>query len=145
VSARFLLDTNALSEPLRPAPDAQFLSRFSEHRSVLAIAAPAWHEALFGLQRMPPGRKRDAVDGYLHGVIAPTVDVLPYDAEAARWHAVERARLERAGRRVPFADGTIAAVAVRFGIPLVTRNRRDFEGFAGLEVVDWTAPPPAAR
>ena len=137
MSAQFLLDTNALREPLRPRPNAAFLSRFELHRTTLAVAAPAWHEALFGLFRMDPGRKRDEVEDFLNHVLLPTIDILPYDGEAARWHAVERARLEREGRPIPFADGMIAAVGVRFGLTVVTHNRRDFERFAGLSIVDW--------
>ncbi|MES2641901.1 MAG: type II toxin-antitoxin system VapC family toxin [Myxococcota bacterium] len=137
MSARFLLDTNALREPLRPSPNGRFLTRFEQHRASLAIAAPVWHEALFGLNRMPPGRKRDEVDDFLHNVIHPSIDILPYDAEAARWHAVERARLESEGRPVPFADGMVASVAARFGLTMVTHNVRDFERFSGISVVDW--------
>jgi tRNA(fMet)-specific endonuclease VapC len=139
VNARFLLDTNALREPLRPAPHPGFLTRFAQHRWSLAVAAPTWHEALFGLHRLPAGRKRDEVDDFLHHVVQPTMEILPYDTDAARWHAIERARLESAGRPAPFADGTIAAVAVRFGLTLVTHNRKDFEGFSGLVLSDWLA------
>lgn len=137
MSARFLLDTNALREPMRPQPNAGFLWRFEQHRFCLAIAAPAWHEALFGMHRMPAGRRRDEVDDFLNSVLLPTVDILPYDADAARWHALERARLERAGTPLPFADGLIAAVAARFGLTVVTHNLADFNRFAGIPVEDW--------
>lgn len=137
MTARFLLDANALSEPLRPNPNATFLKRFHQHRASLAIPAPVWHEALFGLHRMAAGRRRDAVADFLHGAVLPAIDVLPYDAEAARWHAIERARLEKVGSSIPFADGMVAAVAVRFGMTLVTHNVRDFERVSGLSFVDW--------
>lgn len=137
MTPRFLLDTNALSEPMRPAPNAGFLRMFERHRMDLALASPVWHEAMFGLHRMPLGEKRDRVDAYLYNVIRPSVDILPYDAEAARWHAIERARLEKAGTPVPFADGMVAAVAVRFGLTVVTHNIRDFERLTGVLLVDW--------
>lgn len=140
MNARFLLDTHALREPLRPLPNAGFLKKFRQYRACLAVAAPTWHEALFGLYRMPPGRKREDIDDFLNNVILPTVDFLPYDDEAARWHAVARARLEREGCPIPFADGMIASVAARFGITVVTHNVRDFERFAGLSIVDWMDP-----
>lgn len=41
--------------------------------------------------------EREDIDDFLNNVILPTVDFLPYDDEAARWHAVARARLEREG------------------------------------------------
>lgn len=137
MNARFVLDTNALREPMRPAPNRAFLAKFQQHRSCLAVAAPAWHEALFGMHRMPAGRKRDEVDDFLHSVMLPTIDILPYDADAARWHAIERARLERDGRPIPFADGMIAAVAARFGLTVVTHNVGDFSRFSGLSIEDW--------
>lgn len=140
MTARFLLDTNAIREPLRPEPHPMFLTRFQMHCASLAIAAPAWHECLFWLFRMPPGRKRSQVDAFLHGVLLPTVDILPYDAEAARWYAAERARLETMGRSVAFADGMIAAVGVRFGLTIVAHNTKDFEPFSNVVVTDWRAP-----
>ena len=140
MSARFLLDANAIREPLRPTPHPGFLVKFQMHGSSLAIAAPAWHECLFGLFRMAPGRKKEQVDEFLHHVLLPTVDILPYEVDAARWHAEERARLEREGRSSPFADGMIAAVAVRFGLTIVTHNLKDFEPFSNVSVVDLCAP-----
>lgn len=86
---------------------------------------------------MPAGRKREEVDDFLNSVMLPTIEILPYDAEAARWHALERARLERAGRPIPFADGMIAAVAARFGLTIVTHNVADFSPFAGLSIENW--------
>jgi tRNA(fMet)-specific endonuclease VapC len=75
---------------------------------------------------MPAGRKPDAVADYLHGSILPSVGILLYDAEAARGNAIERARLAVVGRSIPFADGLVAAVAVRFDLTLVTHNGQDF-------------------
>jgi tRNA(fMet)-specific endonuclease VapC len=63
--------------------------------------------------------------------------ILPYDADAADWHAAERARLAFAGRVPPFVDGQIAAIAVTRGLTLVTANVADFRPFAGLTVIDW--------
>lgn len=137
MNARFLLDTNAISEPARPTPDPAFMGRFELHRHVLATAAPAWHEALYGLQSIPPGRKRDTIERYLLGTLLPTIEVLPYDEECAAWHAAERARLRAGGAPPPFADGQIAAVAARFELTLVTNNPSDFTRYTGLRIVNW--------
>jgi len=53
------------------------------------------------------------------------------------WPARERARLSKAGRRPPFVDGQIAAIAATNGLVLVTANPKDFTVFRGLEVTDW--------
>jgi tRNA(fMet)-specific endonuclease VapC len=63
--------------------------------------------------------------------------ILPYDASAAAWHARERARLTRRGKRPAFVDGQIAAIAAVNDLVLVTRNLRDFSGFSGLEIESW--------
>ena len=69
--------------------------------------------------------------------------VLPYDLKAAAWLGEERARLAGIGRPAPRTDGEIAAIAVSNGLTLVTRNTRDFEGFAGLALHDWFSDEPA--
>lgn len=70
--------------------------------------------------------------------------VLPYDGEAARWHARERARLERLGLTPAFVDGQIAAVAAVRGLVLVTRNVRQFEAFTDLRIENWFGADPSA-
>lgn len=65
------------------------------------------------------------------------MEVLPYDLEAATWHATERARLAARGRTPHFADGAIASIAYTRGLTLVTANVADFASFDGLELFDW--------
>lgn len=137
MSARYLLDTDALSEPLRPKPNGAFMAELREHSGSLAIAATTWHEALFGLRRLPEGARRQRIDEYLHEVVLATIPVLPYDVSAARWHAEQRARLEARGIKVPFADGQIAATAFVNGCDLVTFNARHFAAFEGLSLASW--------
>ena len=64
--------------------------------------------------------------------------MLDYDREAADWHALERARLRSTGKKPPFVDGQIAAIAFVNDLILVTSNVRDFEGFRGVQVQSWT-------
>ena len=59
---RFLLDTNALSEPVRPKPYARFLELLDAHRDECAIASVTWYEAVYGLSRLPSGRRRDVLE-----------------------------------------------------------------------------------
>ena len=133
---RYLLDTNVLSELARPHPDGVVLTRFDEVADDAAIASVVWHELRFGVLRLPAGRRRDALAAFVTG-LASRFPVLPYDQRAADWHAEERARLDRAGRSAPFADGQIAAVAVTNGLALVTRHVGDFADFAELAVESW--------
>ncbi len=133
----YLLDSNILSEPSRPRPNADVQSRMLACRGELCTAAPVLHEMHYGLARMPEGRRRQALTEYLEQALSRPLPVLPYDREAALWHAEERARLASAGRTPSFVDGQIAAIAKVNHLTLVTRNRDDFVGFAGLAVENW--------
>ena len=137
MTLRYLLDTNVVSEPMRPVPAAGILRRLEEHKGQLAIAAPVWHELRFGCELLPPSRRRDALESYLAEVVLPSLPILDYDRQAADWHARERSRLVRAGRTPPFADGQIAAVARVNELTLVTSDLTDFGSFEGLRLERW--------
>ena len=137
MNERFLLDTNALSEPTRPRPDPIFVQQFRTHAVESATAAPVLHELLFGCRRLPPSHRRTDIEHYIRDVVLGTMLVLPYDELAAQWHANERVRLTSIGLTPPYVDGQIAAIAATRGLTLVTANVADFQHFAGLTVVDW--------
>ena len=137
MSLLYLLDTNVISEPLRPAPNARVMRRLRAHEAEVAIPAPVWHELRFGSARLPRSQRRTTIDRYLEDVVLPNFPVLEYDREAADWHALERARLAALGRTPPFVDGQIAAISRVHGLTLVTANTHDFSGFEGLRVRSW--------
>lgn len=134
---RYLLDTNVVSEPLRPKPSPSVIRRLNEIDDDAAIAAPVWHELRFGCARLPPSRRRERFEHYIDTVVLANFPVLEYDREAADWHALERARLSALGGTPPFVDGQIAAIAYVNDMILVTTNTRDFRGFDGLRVESW--------
>jgi len=137
VSLRYLLDTNVVSEPSRPHPNPVILRKLLEHEGEIAIATVVWHELLFGLERLPPSRKKKAIEAYLFRIVRATMPVLAYDLDAAEWHARERARLVALGRPTSFPDGQIAAIAKVNNLTLVTANRSHFEVFNDLFIEDW--------
>lgn len=139
MTLRFLLDTNVLSEPLKPQPNSAVLSELDLHAEHVATASIVWHELLYGVAALPKGKRRSLGERYLQNVIAANIPVLSYDVPAASWHAHERARLVAAGRSPPFADGQIAAIAAVNGLTLVTSNVRDFSAFRDLRVACWHA------
>lgn len=132
----WLLDSNILSEALRPSPDALVMSQLARFDGELAIAAPIWHELRYGWLRMPDGQRKDAIGRYIQDVVA-TLPILPYDASAARIHAELRSKQEKMGLSLPFVDGQIAAIAMTHGLTLVTRNTKDFANIAGLRLDNW--------
>ena len=134
---RYLLDTNVVSQPASKVPSVGVLRKLTVVANQCAIAAPVWHELQFGCKRLPPGKRRDALQEYLADVVRKTFEILPYDELAAKLHAAERARLEEIGTTVPFVDGQIAAIAQANELVLVTDNVRDFAPFAALTVENW--------
>ncbi len=137
MSRRFLLDTNVLSEPLRPSPNPKVMEKLRQHDKVIATATIVWHELLFGCNRLPESNKRKAIKQYLLEVVQPNIPLLPYDANAAAWHAAERTRLVSIGKTPAFADGQIAAIAKVNNLILVTNNVSDYADFQELQVENW--------
>jgi tRNA(fMet)-specific endonuclease VapC len=66
------------------------------------------------------------------------LQILPYDQEAATWHAKERSRLTKSGRPPLTADDQIAAIAHVNDLILVTANVTNFRRFKDLAVEDWS-------
>ena len=139
---RYLLDTNVLSEPTRPSPDAGVQFHLRAHRHEVCAGAPILHEMQYGLARMPDGARKRQLVRYLQDVLRQPLTILPYDRDAALWHAEERARLTAGGQTPPYVDGQIAAIAATNDLTLVTRNTDDFADFANLRVANWFGRPP---
>lgn len=133
----YLLDTNIVSEPLRPEPHRVVLENLRLHQEVLAISAITWHELWFGCLRLPASARRSAIERYLLEVIQPSMPILAYDERAAQWHAQERSRLAALGQTPPFADGQIAAIAHQNDLVLVTFNTVDYQGFQDIQLENW--------
>ena len=134
---KYLLDTNVVSEPLRPKPSISIMRRLRKHEAEIAIPAPVWHELRFGCARLPKSRRRDAIERYIEDVVRTSFPVIGYDREAADWHALERARLSADDRTPPFVDGQIAAIAHVNSLAVITSNTSDFRVFQGLRVQSW--------
>lgn len=137
MSLQYLLDTNVVSEPLRPKPRFGVLRKLRLHDGEIAIASVVWQELLYGMKRLPPSQRRGTLQTYLDEVVQASMPILDYDKAAAEWHASERARLAAKGEMPPFSDGQIAAVAAVNDLTLVTFNDADFKRFDGIRVLTW--------
>lgn len=133
-----VLDTNVLSELMRPTPDRAVVDWVDAvPADELATTAVTAAELLYGVARLPTGRRRSRLADAVGAVLE--VDfrgrVLPFDLLAAVEYAeVVRAR-EASARPVGVADAQIAAICRLLGASLATRNVADFTG-TGVEVVD---------
>jgi tRNA(fMet)-specific endonuclease VapC len=136
---KFLLDTNVLSEVIRPRPDVAVLDSIRANLPWCAVPSPVWHELQYGCQRLPASKRRSAIEEYLEHGVRSVFPILAYDAAAAAWHASTRARLEPKGISAPYVDGQIAAIAAANGLVLVTANLKDFRYYEDIEVISWHA------
>jgi tRNA(fMet)-specific endonuclease VapC len=138
MSLRFLLDTNILSEPARPIPNANVLHQLDIYKSEVAVASVVVHELLHGCLRLPESKRREYLRNYIYESVL-NLPVFDYDLKAAQWHAQERVRLSQIGKTPAFVDGQIASIAYSNNLVLVTNNISDFEFFNGLSVENWFA------
>ena len=133
-----VVDTNVLSELMRPAPDTVISSWVAERMtSSLYLTAISEAELRFGLAIMPPGRRRDGLAEGLERMLRTGFAnrVLPFDSAAASAYAEIAAARRTMGRPMPEADCQIAAIARSRDMALVTRNVRDFVD-ATVEVIN---------
>jgi tRNA(fMet)-specific endonuclease VapC len=63
---RFLLDTNILSEPLRPHPNQNVVRMLEQYSGEITTGTVVFHELLFGCYRLPISRKCQIIEAYLH-------------------------------------------------------------------------------
>lgn len=136
MSWKFLLDTNIISEPARPLPNANVLHKLDIHKSEVVVSSVVVHEILHGCLRLSESKRRESLWNYIHESIL-NLPVFDYDLKAAQWHAQERARLSKIGKTPAFVDGQIASIAYSNNLILVTNNVSDFEFFNDLRVENW--------
>ena len=137
-----LLDTNVVSELLRPSPDPAVESWVAERPAAeLQFSAIGEAELRYGVAILPAGQRKDALALAIEAILREDFEgrILPFDSDAAREYAEIASARRAAGRTVAPADCQIAAIARSRGMAVATRNVRDF-GDIGVEVVDpWTA------
>lgn len=133
-----VLDTNVLSELIRPQPDPKVVAwLLGQPRSRLFTTAISRGEMLFGVLVLPDGQRKRRLWQEVQAIFATDMAgrVLPYDGEAADAHAAFAATRRAQGRPVELPDAMIAGIVQSRGATLATRNVRDFEG-CGITLVD---------
>lgn len=125
---RFLLDTNALSEAVKPKPDGGLVEWLAAQSALdLGISVLTLGEIRRGILLLPEGGKRERLHQWLRGELTRqfTDRVLPVDeAVALAWGGLGTEGL-RAGRPLPVIDGLLLATAAVNGLTFVTRNEHD--------------------
>ncbi|HEY2019286.1 MAG TPA: type II toxin-antitoxin system VapC family toxin [Bryobacteraceae bacterium] len=136
----FLLDTNVVSELIRPDPDGN-VRRWVEEtdESILFLSVLTLGEIRRGIERLSSGRRRGRLESWLQ-VDLPSrfLDrILPIDeAVADRWGRIS-ALADVQGKPAPVIDGLLAATALHHNLTLVTRNGADVAGTGVPTLNPW--------
>ncbi|MGA2966607.1 MAG: type II toxin-antitoxin system VapC family toxin [Terriglobales bacterium] len=136
----FLLDTNAVSEWVKPRPNpglVAWLESADEDRIFISVVSLA--ELRYGVERMPPGSRRTRLERWLQQELPLRFEnrILPIDASVAEAWGRTVSRHEAAGRPIGAMDAFLAATAETHRLTLVTRNVSDFPLLQAL-LDPWT-------
>ena len=137
-----LLDTNVISELVKPTPNpavVAFLRRTIPETMFTSTVCEA--EMRYGLARLPPGRRKADLTKRIAAFFADSFSerILHFDHASAEVYGELRAVRDAAGRPISVQDAMIAATASAYGTAIATRNVGDFVG-CGVEIVDPWQP-----
>jgi|SRR5271169_856455 len=138
-----VLDTNVLSELMRPRPSAEVVRWLgAQPATQLFTTAITEAEVFYGLELLPKSRRRDGLLGAAEAMFSKDFAerVLAFESEAARAFAKIAARRRAMGKPISHADAQIAAIVQIHNAMLATRNVGDFES-SGIRLIDpWEEP-----
>jgi len=141
-----LLDTNVVSEPMRPEPDRNVLGWLdAQAAESLYLSTVSLAELLLGIESLPVGKRRKAIAAALDNRIIALFGerIVPFDTRAAETYPRIVIRARRHGHPIAVADAQIAAIAASRQFSMATRDVAPFEA-AGIPVINpWTATPEA--
>ncbi|MBI4194540.1 MAG: type II toxin-antitoxin system VapC family toxin [Betaproteobacteria bacterium] len=133
-----LLDTNVVSELMKPAP-AESVARWMAAQPATSVYTSSITEAeiLLGVMLLPAGRRRNAIQAAAEAMFAEDFAgrILAFGSDAARLYARIGMERRRAGRPISHFDAQIAATARSAGASIATRNVADFDG-CGVKVIN---------
>ena len=135
-----LLDTNVVSEPLRPLPDARVSAWIdAQPLETLFLCAITVAELRAGVALLPAGKRRISLHTSLETQVLPLFAgrVLPFDLACTQAYAELMAKSRASGWTVASADGYIAAIAAANGLAVATRDTGPFEAAGAAVVNPW--------
>ncbi|QCI99266.1 type II toxin-antitoxin system VapC family toxin [Agrobacterium larrymoorei] len=139
-----LIDTNVISEPLKPAPYAAVLTWLDAQAiETLFISAISIAERRFGIASMPRGKRQMILHGRLEDEVLPIFEkrILPFNVGTSQFYANLMASGRASGKVIGKADRYTAATAAEHDLAVATRDASPFEA-AGLRVINpwatWT-------
>jgi predicted nucleic acid-binding protein len=133
-----VVDTNVLSEVMRPVPSGKVVRWMAANpASVLFTTTITLGEVLFGLELLPSGKRRIALQEAIRIMFEQEFAgrILTFDMAAARAFADISAKCRRLGRPIGEMDAQIGGIALSQGAAIATHNVRDFKN-CGVELID---------
>jgi toxin FitB len=140
ISGITIIDTNVISESMRPSPSATLLAWWAQQQpGALFITTVTVAEILYGIELLPHGKRRAALLAGAERMFGRVLvgRILPFDEDAARAFPEIAAGRRAKGRPIAEFDAQIAAIARSRGAILATRNTADFEGCGVRLVNPW--------
>ena len=133
-----LLDTNVLSELMKPAPELMVVQWLdAQLDSEVFMPAITKAEIELGIALLPNGKRKDAFTRLAGALFDEFRDrILPFDAGAASCYANLVATARKAGRIISVEDAQIAAITQANRLTLATRNTKDFEFIPDLLLIN---------
>jgi predicted nucleic acid-binding protein len=136
-----VLDTNVLSEALKPSPSGIVLRWLAaQEPSAVFITTITQTEVLYGIEVLPAGKRRTRLAAVIEKLFSEEFEdrILSFDEDSARVFAKIVNGRETAGRPISQFDAMIAAIARSRGAAVATRNTNHFE-HCGIRVINpWT-------
>ena len=133
-----ILDTNVVSELLRPEPAAQVEAWLAAQDGAMVFFTSVGEAELrYGLAILPAGRRHAALSKTIEAILEEDFRdrILSFDRAAALAYAAIASGRRAAGRPISQFDCQIAAIARTSEAAVATRNTGDFEG-CGITVID---------
>ena len=132
----YLIDSNVISEAMRARPEARVIAWLDRRSGDCALSTIALFEVRLGLCSLPAGRRRDEMMGSLERIIARFGPrIYSFDRPSAEMAAELIGGCAGQGLTLSRGDAQIAGIAGAYGLTVVTRNGKDFEG-TGLDIVN---------
>lgn len=138
----FLLDTNCISELIRPEPDIRLLSWIeAADEDLLYLSVLTLGEIRKGITALPPTKRRVRVESWLQVELKSRFSerILPVNLEIADRWGLLAAAARKQGKPLAVIDGLLAATALHHNLTLVSRNISDFTNASVPLINPWTS------